>query len=212
MLRFSAAIWLSHTSPLFDYVGSISSGAYIFKYAPAEALLPSSVTASAFCLKNSNDADVEIGSVVYYKGSNEVVIYPKEGRISAKPHSLSATDALKTAGGASAAFSDESLNCIIEREVDFSGVSVLSAVYTLNGKVIYDLTKKTGFDAVFEIVNTSGTSYSALPYTVYPENNPENILKSGTLQINSNKTATITLTACDYVMSKGEDIIVTFEA
>ena len=91
------------------------------------------------------------------------------------------------------------------------GVSVPYSTYKKDGRLLYSLKGAVGYEASFEVINTSGLDYSNLGYTVCPMTAPQIVLGSGSINIANNGSAIIDIAVNDYVMETDDDLVVIFD-
>ena len=185
---------------------------YVFRYTPDEGLLPSAVTAENFALiDEENSEKIQISSVLYDKRDNSVLIYPAKGSIYGQNYTIASGEALKNSDGTAADFCSFGIQPLMSWEAENYGVSVLYSSYKKDGKLLYRLKGAADYEASFEVINTSGTDYDNLAYTVCPMSAPELVLSRGTVNIAGNGTAMINVTVNDYVMEADDDLTVVFD-
>ncbi len=184
---------------------------YALKHTPDEGLLPSTVIADNFTLLDDEGESIKISSVVYSKGDNLLLIYPEKGSLKSQHYTLSADSELKNSDGLSSDLSVTGLVPDMEWEAAPYGVSAAYSVYRKDGEILYSLKGIDDYSASFEIINTSGTDYANLAYTVHPKNEPQVVLASGSITIACDETVKIDINVSDYIMEADDDLIVDFD-
>lgn len=185
---------------------------YVFKYTPDEGLLPSTITAENFVLTDEEGGkEIQISSVLYDKSDNLVLIYPLKGSIHGQNYTLASGTNLKNSDGNAVVFCESGLQLMMRWTAETYGVSVPYSTYKKDGRLLYSLKGVVGYDASFEVINTSGLDYSNLGYTVCPMTAPQIVLGSGSINIANNGSAIIDIAVNDYVMETDDDLVVIFD-